>query len=68
MKFRRQQQPAPHFAQQEQTRADGLAARIVEIARQPQSASYAQLPHYRAAYRDASGNAAAHSPQPGGTP
>ena len=54
------------FAQAEQTRADGLAARIGEITSTPGHPSAPSLPHYQAAYQNASGNAAAHTAQPGG--
>lgn len=51
-------------AESEQARADGLAARISEIQQHPGSANHAELPHYQAAYRDASGNAAKNTRQP----
>lgn len=57
-------QPSESFAAAEQTRADGLARRIGEIASDPGNPSAGSLPFYRMAYRDASGNAAAHTGQP----
>jgi hypothetical protein len=54
------------FAQAEQTRADGLAQRIGEISSTPGHPSTGSLPHYQAAYQNASGNAAAHTAQPEG--
>jgi hypothetical protein len=58
------QQPAEALAQAEQTRADGLARRIGQITSTPGHPSAGSLPHYQAAYKDASGNAAAHTAQP----
>jgi hypothetical protein len=62
---RSNQQPAEAFAAVEQARADGLAQRIEEISGTPGHPSSGSLPHYQAAYQDASGNAAAHTSQPG---
>jgi hypothetical protein len=58
------QQPSEAFATAEQTRADGLARRIGQISFDPANPSRGSLPHYQAAYQDASGNAAAHTAQP----
>lgn len=60
------QEPAEAFAAEEQERADGLARRIEEITEHPGCASHSSLPHYQAAYRQASANAAEHTEQPGG--
>jgi hypothetical protein len=59
------QQPDEAFAVAEQARADGLADRIDQITAMPGHPSAGSLPHYQAAYQDASGNAAAHTCQPG---
>ncbi|MFE3601828.1 hypothetical protein [Streptomyces sp. NPDC059142] len=53
------------FASEEQNRADGLARRCEEIRSTPGHPSQGSLPHYQAAYQNASGNAAAHTSQPG---
>lgn len=58
------QQPAEAFAAAEQTRADGLADRIDQITATPGHPSSGSLPHYQAAYQNASSNAAAHTAQP----
>jgi hypothetical protein len=58
------QQPSEAYAADEQHRADGLAATIAEIKDTPGSARANSLPLYQMAYRDASGNAAAHTAQP----
>jgi hypothetical protein len=58
--------PSPAFAAEEQNRANGLAARIVEIQATPGHPSAGSVGHYQAAYQDASGNAAKHGEQPGG--
>ncbi|MER5350487.1 hypothetical protein ABT093_09165 [Kitasatospora sp. NPDC002551] len=60
----RQQQPSEAFAAEEQHRADGLARKIGEITADPTSALTGSLPHYQAAYRQASTLAAAHTAQP----
>ncbi|MEO3750145.1 hypothetical protein [Streptomyces sp. B6B3] len=52
------------FADSEQQRADGLAWRIDQISSDPSNPSNAVLPHYQAAYQQASGNAAANTAQP----
>ncbi|MBV9026056.1 MAG: hypothetical protein JO362_20230 [Streptomycetaceae bacterium] len=65
MRRNSRQQPSEAFAAEEQHRADGLARRIVEISARPAGApETSALPHYQAAYQDASGNAAAHTAQP----
>ena len=56
-----------HLAQTEQTRADGLSARCAEIASTPGHPSSGSLPHYQAAYQNASSLAAQNTAQPGGT-
>jgi hypothetical protein len=58
------QDPCEAFAAQEQNRADGLAQRIGEITSTPSHPSAGSLPHYQAAYQNASGNAAANTSQP----
>ncbi|MFD5319336.1 hypothetical protein [Streptomyces sp. NPDC127098] len=66
MAFGRKQQPSEAFAAEEQNRADGLARRIDTITSTPGHPSTGSLPHYQAAYQNASGNAAAHTVQPEG--
>lgn len=58
------QGPAEAFAVEEQNRADGLARRCDVIVSTPGHPSRGSLPHYQAAYRNAAGNAAAHTAQP----
>lgn len=58
------QKPSPAYAADEQQRADGLAKRIQKIKSNPDNPSNSVLHHYQDAYRDASGNAAAHTEQP----
>lgn len=58
------QLPSEHLAQQEKHRADGLARRCGEISGAPGHPSAGSLHHYQAAYRNASGTAAAHTTQP----
>lgn len=60
------QGPSPAFAAEEQQRGDNLAARIVQIQADPGSAQNDVLPLFKAAAQNAYGNAATHSPQPGG--
>lgn len=60
--------PAEAFACEEQNRADGLAERLGRITADPANPSRGSLPHYQVAYRQASGNAAAHTQQPDGRP
>jgi len=62
----RGQQPSEAFAAEEQHRADGLAGRCAEISSSPGHPSAGSLPHYQAAYQQASGNAAANTAQPKG--
>ncbi|MDT0347485.1 hypothetical protein [Streptomyces litchfieldiae] len=59
-------EPLPNeaFAESEQYRADGLASRIDAISSDPSNPSQGSLPFYRAAYQQASGNAAANTAQP----
>lgn len=57
------QQPCEAFAAEEQFRADGLAQRIERITT-PGHPSQESLPHYQAAYLQASSNAAANTAQP----
>ncbi|WP_049574978.1 hypothetical protein [Streptomyces sp. SBT349] len=64
MAWGRKQEPSEAFAAEEQNRADGLAKRIGEITSTPQHPSTGSLPHYQAAYQNASGNAAANTRQP----
>jgi hypothetical protein len=64
----RRQHAAEAFADSEQHRADGLASRIDTITSDPGNPSNASLPHHRAAYQQASGNAAANTAQPGDRP
>ncbi|MGW6460524.1 hypothetical protein ACWF94_32135 [Streptomyces sp. NPDC055078] len=52
------------LAAQEQNRADALAKRCGEITSTPGHPSLGSLPHYQAAYRNASGTAAGHTAQP----
>ena len=56
--------PCEAFAAEEQWRADGLAARCVEIASTPGHASAGSLPLYQAAYRSAAEAAAETAAQP----
>lgn len=58
------QQLSEAYAAEEQARADGLADRIGQITTTPGHPSADSLPHYQAAYHNASGNAAAHTSQP----
>lgn len=61
---RNRRQPAEALAAEEQNRADGLARRIGQITATPGHPSAGSLPHYQAAYQNASGNAAQHTAQP----
>ncbi|MHA4819426.1 hypothetical protein ACXZ65_34315 [Streptomyces aculeolatus] len=62
------QQSAEAFACEEQHRADGLAERLGKITAMSAHPSRGSLQHYQVAYRQASGNAAAHTAQPDGRP
>ncbi|ONK09465.1 hypothetical protein [Streptomyces sp. MP131-18] len=62
----RSQQPSEHLAQTEQERADNLADYIDQIQSRPDHPSAGSLPHYQAAYRNASSLAAQNTAQPGG--
>lgn len=61
---RKDQGPSEAFAAEEQARADGLARRCDEIAAALSHPMRNSLEHYQAAYRNAAGNAAAHTAQP----
>ena len=61
-------QAAPHLAAEEQQRGDNLARFVANVASNPVNATHNSLPLYQAAIRDAYGNAARRTEQPGGRP